>query len=57
MKALKKAGYSDWCTIEAFGHALPGLVAATKVWRGLSASPEEVYEFGGKFLREQWAKA
>lgn len=57
MKALKKAGYSDWCTIEAFGHALPGLVAATKVWRGLSASPEEVYEFGGKFLRDQWAEA
>jgi len=57
MKALKGSGYDAWCVIEAFGSALPGLVAATKVWRDLSRSPEEVYQFGGKFLREQWASA
>ncbi|WP_421726241.1 sugar phosphate isomerase/epimerase family protein [Bauldia sp.] len=57
MKALKSSGYDGWCTIEAFGRALPDLAAATMVWRDLSASPEEVYQFGHDFLRDQWAKA
>jgi D-psicose/D-tagatose/L-ribulose 3-epimerase len=57
MKALKAGGYDGWCTIEAFGRALPALAAATRVWRDFFPMREEVYQFGGKFLREQWAKA
>jgi D-psicose/D-tagatose/L-ribulose 3-epimerase len=57
MKALKQGGYDDWCVIEAFGRALPGLAAATRVWRDFYLNREEVYQFGGKFLREQWANA
>ena len=57
MKALKQGGYDGWCVIEAFGRALPELAAATRVWRDFFPSREEVYQFGGKFLREQWAKA
>jgi D-psicose/D-tagatose/L-ribulose 3-epimerase len=57
MRALKQNGYDGWCVIEAFGRALPDLAAATRVWRDFFPSREEVYEFGGKFLREQWAKA
>jgi len=57
MKALKQGGYDGWCTIEAFGRALPALAAATRVWRDFFPMREEVYQFGGKFLREQWAKA
>jgi len=56
MKALKHGGYKGWCTIEAFGRALPALAAATRVWRDFSPR-EEVYRFGHDFLREQWAKA
>jgi len=57
MSALKRGGYEGWCTIEAFGRALPALAAATRVWRDFSPNREEVYRFGHDFLREQWAKA
>ena len=57
MKALKHGGYRGWCTIEAFGRALPALAAATRVWRDFFPAREEVYRFGHDFLREQWAKA
>jgi len=56
MMSLKRGGYKGWCTIEAFGRALPALAAATRVWRDFSPR-EEVYRFGHDFLREQWAKA
>jgi D-psicose/D-tagatose/L-ribulose 3-epimerase len=57
MRALKQSGYDGWCVIEAFGRALPDLAAATRVWRDFFPNRDEVYKFGGKFLREQWAKA
>jgi D-psicose/D-tagatose/L-ribulose 3-epimerase len=57
MTALKQGGYDGWCVIEAFGRALPDLAAATRVWRDFFPNRDEVYQFGGKFLREQWAKA
>jgi D-psicose/D-tagatose/L-ribulose 3-epimerase len=57
MKALKQSGYDGWCVIEAFGRALPDLAAATRVWRDFFPNRDEVYQFGGKFLREEWAKA
>jgi D-psicose/D-tagatose/L-ribulose 3-epimerase len=56
-KALRAGGYDGWLTIEAFGTALPALAAATKIWRDLHASPEEVYEHGLRTIRENWAAA
>jgi len=56
-KALRSAGYDGWLMIEAFGRALPDLAAATRVWRDLSASPEEVYTEGLKLIKEQWQAA
>jgi hypothetical protein len=35
---------------------LPALAAATKVWRDVFPSPEDVYQKGLKFMKEQWAK-
>ena len=55
--ALRAAGYDGWLTIEAFGTALPALAAATKVWRDFFPAPEEVYEYGLKTMRENWAAA
>lgn len=57
MQALKQGGYDGWCSIEAFGRALPALAAATRVWRDFFPNREEVYRFGHDFLRDQWAKA
>ncbi len=56
LAALKNGGYNGWCTIEAFGRAMPELAAATRVWRDFFPEREEVYRFGHDFLRETWAK-
>lgn len=56
-RALREIGYDGWLTIEAFGRALPELAAATRVWRDLFSSPEEVYTEGLRFIRERWASA
>jgi D-psicose/D-tagatose/L-ribulose 3-epimerase len=55
-KALKEVKYDGWMVIEAFGRALPALAAATKVWRDLFPSAEEVYTKGIKFIKENWGK-
>jgi D-psicose/D-tagatose/L-ribulose 3-epimerase len=54
-QALKNIKYDGWLMIEAFGRALPDLAAATRVWRDLFASPEEVYTKGLKFMKQMWA--
>jgi D-psicose/D-tagatose/L-ribulose 3-epimerase len=54
-KALKEVKYDGWLVIEAFGRALPALAAATKVWRDLFPSAEEVYTQGLRFMKEKWA--
>jgi D-psicose/D-tagatose/L-ribulose 3-epimerase len=56
-KALRAGGYDRWLTIEAFGTSLPELAATTCVWRELSASPQECYEFGYKTIRKNWEAA
>jgi D-psicose/D-tagatose/L-ribulose 3-epimerase len=53
-KALREVKYDGWMVIEAFGRALPALAAATKVWRDLFPSAEEVYTKGLKFIKENW---
>jgi len=55
-QALHKAGYDGWLVIEAFGRALPALAAATKVWRDLFPSAEEVYTQGLRFMKSLWAE-
>jgi D-psicose/D-tagatose/L-ribulose 3-epimerase len=49
--AVREVGYDGWITIEAFGSALPDLAAATKVWRPLFASEEDVYRGGYELIR------
>ena len=56
-KAIRKSGYDDWLTIEAFGRSLKDLAAATKVWRDFSESPEAVYREGFEHIKNGWKKA
>lgn len=42
IRTARAAGYTGWLTVEAFGHALPDIAAATRVWRPLFGSTEEV---------------
>ena len=53
-RALRKIKYDGWIVIEAFGRALPDLAAATRVWRDLFPTPEEVYTKGLALIREKW---
>jgi D-psicose/D-tagatose/L-ribulose 3-epimerase len=52
---MRQAGYDGWLVIEAFGRALPDLAAATRVWRELFPSADEVYTKGLQFIRAKWA--
>lgn len=52
--ALREVNYDGWLVIEAFGRALPALAAATKVWRDLFPTPEQVYVDGLRFMRTKW---
>lgn len=48
----KAAGYTGWLTVEAFGHALPDIAAATRVWRPLFTSETEVYTEAIALIRQ-----
>ncbi|HJZ55125.1 MAG TPA: sugar phosphate isomerase/epimerase [Gemmataceae bacterium] len=50
---LKAVGYDGWMVIEAFGRALPDLAAATRIWRDLFPSAEEVYTKGLAFMKQR----
>jgi len=53
---LKQTGYDGWFTIEAFGGSLPALAAATKIWRQMFESEEQLATDGLKFMKTEWAK-
>lgn len=52
--ALHRIGYDGWLTIEAFGQALPDLIAATKIWRRLYRDEETLAREGAAFVRRTW---
>jgi D-psicose/D-tagatose/L-ribulose 3-epimerase len=53
---LKEIGYDGWLMIEAFGLALPELVAATKIWRRMYESEEQLARDGLQFMKSEYAK-
>jgi D-psicose/D-tagatose/L-ribulose 3-epimerase len=53
--ALHEIGYDGWIVVEAFGDALPELAAATKIWRRMFASEEQLARDGAAFIRDRWA--
>lgn len=50
---LREIGYDGWIVVEAFGDALPELAAATKIWRRLFESEEQVARDGHAFVRSR----
>jgi D-psicose/D-tagatose/L-ribulose 3-epimerase len=54
-KALKEIGYDGWMVVESFGHALPDLAAATRVWRPLFDDEADVVRGGIRTIRDGWA--
>ena len=51
--ALRGIGYDGWLTVEAFGNFLPNLAAATRIWRPLFESEEQLARDAYAFLRGQ----
>lgn len=54
--ALKKINYDGWLTVEAFGLALPEIAAATKIWRRMFESEEQLSRDSLSFMRSEVAK-
>ena len=52
---LKQVGYDGWLMIEAFGLALPELAAATKIWRRMYDSEEQLARDGLAFMKSEYA--
>ena len=53
--ALRDIGYDEWLTVEAFGNFLPNLAAATKIWRPLFESEEQLASEAHAFLMDKTA--
>lgn len=53
--ALREVNYQGWLVVEAFGLALPEIAAATKIWRRMFASEEQLARDALTFMREQVA--
>ena len=49
--ALRSIGYQGWMVVEAFGLALPELAAATKIWRRMFESEEQLAQDAFQFIR------
>jgi D-psicose/D-tagatose/L-ribulose 3-epimerase len=50
--ALNEIGYDGWLTVEAFGLALPEIAAATKIWRRMFASEEQLTRDALAFMKD-----
>ena len=53
---LRDVGYDGWLMIEAFGLALPELAAATKIWRRMFESEEQLARDGLAFMKAEVAR-
>jgi D-psicose/D-tagatose/L-ribulose 3-epimerase len=42
--------------VEAFGLALPALAAATKIWRKMFTTEEQLAADALKFMKTEWGK-
>lgn len=54
--ALRQINYNGWLMVEAFGLALPELAAATKIWRRMFESEEQLARDALAFMRFQVSK-
>jgi D-psicose/D-tagatose/L-ribulose 3-epimerase len=56
-RALGEVGYDGWLVVEAFGLALPELAAATKIWRRMFDSEEQLARDALAFMRARLGSA
>ena len=51
---LKKIRYGGMLVVEAFGQGLPGLAAATKIWRRMFEDEEKLAKDALEFMKKSW---
>ncbi len=54
--ALKSVGYQGWMVVEAFGLALPAISAATKIWRRMFDSEDQLARDSLAFMKREVSK-
>ena len=54
--ALAEVGYDGLMVVEAFGLALPEISAATKIWRRMYQSEEQLARDALAFMKSETAK-
>jgi D-psicose/D-tagatose/L-ribulose 3-epimerase len=53
---LIASGYDGWMVVEAFGLALPSIAAATKIWRRMYQTEEQLARDALSFMKSEVAK-
>lgn len=53
---LQEVGYDGWMVVEAFGLALPNIVAATKIWRKMFPSEDQLAADSLAFMKHEVAR-
>jgi len=56
-EALQKIRYSGMLVVEAFGQGLPGLAAATRIWRRMFEDEEKLAADALAFMKKSWEGA
>jgi D-psicose/D-tagatose/L-ribulose 3-epimerase len=54
--AFRETGYDGWMVVEAFGLALPAIAAATKIWRRMYQSEEQLARDALAFMKANTAR-
>ncbi len=54
--ALAGVGYAQHLVVEAFGGSLPDIAAATKIWRKMFDSEEQLATDGLAFMQAEWRR-
>jgi D-psicose/D-tagatose/L-ribulose 3-epimerase len=54
--AIAKSGYDGWMVVEAFGLAMPEVAAATKIWRRMYESEDQLASDALAFMKSETAK-
>ena len=52
--ALHEINYDGWLTVESFGLSLPEIAAATKIWRRMYDSEEQLARDALAFMKSSW---
>jgi D-psicose/D-tagatose/L-ribulose 3-epimerase len=53
--AFRETGYDGWMVVEAFGLALPAIAAATKIWRRMYQSEDQLARDALAFMKRELA--